>query len=306
MLEIPAEFPNIAVPGMPAPKWVDAAGIRTCYFEAGLGQPIVFIYGGSTGVADSAESAGGWNLNIFPLAQRYRVIAYDKVGQGYSDNHRRDEDYTIGEVVRHAADFIEALELPPVHIVGHSRGGYAATRLSLERPDLIRTLTIINSSTLAPGVGTNEVVLAACPYPPFSRESIRWIYEQYCFAAASVTEEWVDVVDAVMRQEKYRDSVRKMVNELLYVKCFLPQLARQKRETLNWISEGRLQRPVHIVWGFNDRTATVERGIELFRMIEKNEARTTFNVVNQSGHFPYREQPQRFNALLLNLLAGHE
>lgn len=303
MMHISASVANVSVPGMPEPKWVDVAGTPTCYFEAGSGQPIVLIYGGSTGVADSAECAGGWNLNVSPLAERYRVIAFDKIGQGYTGNHRRDEDYTIGEVVRHATDFIEALRLPPVHVVGHSRGAYAAARLTLERPDLVRTLSIINSSTLAPGVGTNEVVLAGCPHPAFSRASIRWVYEHYCCNAASVTEEWVDIVEAVMLQDKYRASVRKMVDELLYIRCFLPHLARQKRETLGWINDGRLQRPVHMFWGFDDRTAAVERGVELFRMIERHEPRATFNIINKSGHFPYREQPRQFNALLLHLLS---
>ena len=189
---------DCAVPRMPGPKWVDVNGARTCYYEAGSGEPVLFIYGGSAGVAESAECAGTWNLNLLPLAARFRAIAYDKLGQGYTDNPSRDEDYTIGAVVQHAAGFITGLGLPPVHVVGHSRGGYAATRLTLERPDLIQSLTIVNSSTLSPGVGTNEVVLAGCPYAPYSRESARWIYEHYCFSKASVTDEWVNMVTATM------------------------------------------------------------------------------------------------------------
>ena len=57
-------------------------------------------------------------------------------------------------VVRHAAGFIRALGLPPVHIVGHSRGAYAAIRLTLENHDLVRSVTIVNTGTLSPGVGT--------------------------------------------------------------------------------------------------------------------------------------------------------
>jgi pimeloyl-ACP methyl ester carboxylesterase len=52
------------------------------------------------------------------------------------------------------------------------------------------------------------------------------------------------------------------------------------------------------VWGFNDRTATLERGIELFRMIARHERRAQFHVINQAGHFPFREHAARFNALL--------
>ena len=52
------------------------------------------------------------------------------------------------------------MKLPPVHLVGHSRGGYCAARVTLEHHDLVRSLTLVNSGTLSPGVGTNEVVLS--------------------------------------------------------------------------------------------------------------------------------------------------
>jgi len=290
------------VPRMPPAKWVDVKGTRTCYYEAGLGDPVLFVYGGATGVADSAECAGTWNLNFAPVAERFHAIAYDKIGQGYTDNPRSDEDYTIGAVVEHAAAFIGALRLPPVHVVGHSRGGYAATRLTLERPDLIRSLTIINSSTLSPGVGTNEVVLAGCPHPPFTRESARWIYEQYCFDRHAVTDEWINIVADVMQQDKYRASVAKMVDGLLNAKVFLPHLARQKKETLELIAQGYLQRPAQIFWGQNDGTAAIERGLSLYRIIEAHDRNTVFHAVNCSGHFPFREQPRQFNALLIHSL----
>ena len=288
---------------MPPAKWIDVAGTRTCYHEAGCGEPVLFIYGGATGVADSAECAGTWNLNFMPVATRFRAIAYDKIGQGYTDNPARDDDYTIGRVVEHAAGFIAKLGLPPVHVVGHSRGGYAATRLTLDRPDLIRSLTIINSSTLSPGVGTNEVVLAGCPHPPFTRESVRWIYQQYCFSKEAVTDEWVNIVADVMQLPKYRDSVQKMIAELLNAKVFLPHLARQKRETLALIEQGYLRRPTQIFWGQNDRTAAIERGLALFRMIGCHDRNAAFHAINQSGHFPFREQARQFNALLINSLS---
>ena len=86
------------------------------------------------------------------------MIALDKVGQGHTGNPLND-DYTMQAVVDHAATFLKALGLPPVHLVGHSRGGFAATRLTLQHQHLVRSLTIINSGTLMPRVGTNEVVL---------------------------------------------------------------------------------------------------------------------------------------------------
>ncbi|MBL8381604.1 MAG: alpha/beta fold hydrolase [Burkholderiales bacterium] len=289
---------------LPEGRWLDAGGVRTRYFAAGAGEPVVFVYGGNFGTGDSASSAYTWNLNLAPLAARFHVIAPDKLGQGETDNPPED-DYTMDAVVRHLAAFLHALALPPVHLVGHSRGGYAAARLALLHHDLVRTLTVVNSGTLSPGVGTNEVALAAPPHPRGSRACVRWVYENYSHSPAAVTDDWIDAVLATMAQPKYQESVRKMEGENLAARLFLPELAREKRETLQWLAEGRLQRPAQVIWGFNDRTAVIERGVELFRLIAAHERQTQFHVINQAGHFPFREHPARFNALLAGFVAAH-
>src|SRR5690606_1042793 len=137
-----------------------------------------------------------------------------------------------------------------------------------------------------------------------SAECVRWIYERYSFRPEVVTDEWVNAVLEVLALPKYRESVSKLEDEKLGLRLFLPELAREKRETLSWLEEGRLQRPTQIVWGYDDRTATLDRGMALFRMIARHERRTQLHVVNQAGHFPFREHPAHFNALLARFLAA--
>jgi len=283
---------------LPPAKTIDIDGVQTAYHVAGTGRPIVFIYGGNFGSADSAPSAHAWNLNFVPLAERFQVIAFDKIGQGFSGNPLRDEDYTMAAVVRHAAGFMSALKLPPAHVVGHSRGGFAATRLALEYPHLIRSLTIVSSGTLSPRVSTNEVALSKCPHPSFTRESAHWIYEGYCFSKSTVTEDWIDKVYEVLQLPKYRESVKKIVDEQLGSRVFLPELAKQKRETLQWLQEGRLQRPTQIIFGRNDPTVAIEGAFDLFDAVAAHQRKTELHIFNQAGHFSYREHPSRFNALL--------
>jgi 2-hydroxy-6-oxonona-2,4-dienedioate hydrolase len=283
---------------LPEGRFIEVEGIRTRYYEAGSGEPIVFVYGGNFGTSDSASSAYTWNLQMAPLAGRFRVIAPDKLGQGETANPKTDAEYTMAAVVKHLAAFLRAMQLPPVHIVGHSRGGYAAARLALEHHDLVRSVTLVNSGTLSPGVGTNEVFLARPPFPKGTAECVRWIYQNYSHNPEVVTDEWVNAVLETLAQPKYRESVRKIEDEKLGVKLFLPELAREKRETLQWLDEGRLQRPTQLIWGFDDRTATLDRGIALFNLIARHERDAQFHVINQSGHFPFREHPERFNALL--------
>jgi 2-hydroxy-6-oxonona-2,4-dienedioate hydrolase len=293
----------MSVASMPEGRWLDVNGIRTRYYEAGAGEPVVFVYGGNFGTADSASSAYTWSPNWRALASTHRVLMPDKLGQGYTDNPKTDDDYTMRSVVQHLAGFLRTLDLPPVHLVGHSRGGYASVRLALEQQHLVRSVTVINSGTLSPGVGTNEVILSRPPYPSFSAECVRWVYQNYSFNPDVVTDEWVSAVLHVMEQPKYRESVGKVQDQRLGLRLFLPELAREKGETLRWLEEGRLQRPVQVIWGYDDRTATVDRGIEIFRMIARHERRTQFHILNQAGHFPFREHPERFNALLARFIA---
>jgi 2-hydroxy-6-oxonona-2,4-dienedioate hydrolase len=289
---------------LPDGEWLDVNGVRTRYYDHGSGETVVFIYGGNFGMGDSASSAYTWSLNFGPLSKDFRVVAFDKLGQGFTDNPRAD-DYTMRAVVRHIREFIRTLKLPPVHLVGHSRGGYAAIRVALEDHDIVKSVTVVNSGTLSPGVGTNEVILARPPFPRGSRECVRWVYENYSFSQKVVTEEWVDAVMETLALPKYQESVKKMDGERLASKLFLPELAREKRETLQWLAEGRLQRPVQVIWGFNDRTAVIERGIELFQLVAAHERQAQFHVINQSGHFPFREHPERFNRLLAGFVATH-
>ena len=293
---------RVSLQTLPEGRWIDIGGVRTRYYDAGIGEAIVLIYGGNFGSADSSASAFLWNKNLPVLARAARVIAFDKLGQGLTDNPK-DDDYTIAAVVRHAADFVRAMKLPPVHIVGQSRGAYVAMRLTLENHDLVRSVTLVNSGTLSPGVGTNDVVLCNPPYPSGTRECARWVYENYCFSPESVTDDWIDDVMESLASPKYQESIRKMGKERLASKLFGPGQARDKRETLQWLSEGRLQRPIQIIWGFNDRTVVIDRGVELFQLIAAHESRAQFHVVNKAGHFPFREQAQSFNALVAQFVA---
>ena len=57
---------------------------------------------------------------------------------------------------------------------------------------------------------------------------------------------------SVLQHPGYQAGVKKYAGEGLGIKLFLPDLARLKRETLTWIAEGRLQRPVQMIWGANE------------------------------------------------------
>lgn len=279
-------------------KFVDVGGIRTCYYEKGRGPVVVLFHGGNFGSVDLADCALDWSTNFDALAERYHVFAIDKIGQGWTDNPTRDEDYTMAAVVRHGCATLDALGVKSAHLVGHSRGGYLTCRMTLERPDLAKTCTIVDSNTCAPGVSINEIVFAGRPNPPLTRDSQRWVAERYSYSPAHIDDAWLGAMVEIGASAKFQEGVRRMEDDGLKVRLFLPGLARDKMEMFGWLRDRGIKRPTLLLWGYNDPTATLDQGRALYDLLAARERRAQFHVFNQSGHFTYREHPGAFNACL--------
>ncbi len=285
-------------------KFVNVDGIRTRYFEKGSGENLVLIHGGVFGSNDAADCSLDWGLNFDALARWFHVYALDKLGQGLTDNPPSDDAYTMAATVDHAIGFVEALKLGGVHVVGHSRGAYVAARMTLERPDLVRSCIPVDTNTLAPGMGRNHIVFADAPEPRLTRESQRWVIERYSHSGAHITEDWLDSMTGIAQLPKYQETVDRMVTRGLRKSLFLTKHSLQKEETLGWIRDRGLQRPTLLVWGYNDPTATLAQGLRLFELLTMRERRSQMHIINRAGHFSYREHPCEFNEVLRGFIAS--
>ncbi|NIO10045.1 MAG: alpha/beta fold hydrolase [Deltaproteobacteria bacterium] len=279
-------------------RFIDVNGVGTRYFDKGSGEVVVFFHGSHFGTMDACDSANDWDTNFDRLAEWFRVIAVDKLGQGHTDNPKRDEDYTPGAVVQHAYEFLMALGLQNVHVVGHSRGGYLVGRLTLEHPEIVRSCIIVDSGTLAPGPANTQLIMANAPNPRLTRESQRWVIEHYSHTYDHITDKFLDGAVEIANLPKYREAVKKMEDQGLKGKLFMPRLTLDKDETLNWILQGRLKTPTLVVWGKNDPTASLRRGQALYELIADSAPIAEMHVINKAGHFCYREQPETFNQVI--------
>ncbi|HSX70646.1 MAG TPA: alpha/beta hydrolase, partial [Pseudomonas sp.] len=109
---------------------------RLHYEDHGQGEPVLLVHGLGSSIQD-------WEYQIPHLLQRRRVLALDLRGHGRSDKPR--ERYSIAAFAEDVAALIEHLGLPNVHLVGISMGGMVGFQLGVERPELLRSLTIVNS-----------------------------------------------------------------------------------------------------------------------------------------------------------------
>lgn len=110
---------------------ITADGTTLYYERRGEGPPLLFISGGP-------GDAGFWTEIGDVLAAEYTVVSYDRRANSRSP---RPENWTappVEEQADDAAALLEALDLAPAVVHGHSAGGIILTSLALRRPDLLR------------------------------------------------------------------------------------------------------------------------------------------------------------------------
>jgi 3-oxoadipate enol-lactonase len=100
--------------------------------------PVVFSHG-------LLMSLKMFDAQTAALEGRYRVVRYDHRGQGRSQR-TKERSISIETLYDDAVALIEDLDLAPCHLVGLSMGGFVAMRVAARRPDLLRSLALLETS----------------------------------------------------------------------------------------------------------------------------------------------------------------
>src|SRR5829696_10290361 len=123
-------------------------GTELAYLEHGQGQPVVFVHGG---VGDYRE----WELQVPAFAASFRTITLSCRGAWPNRKLEADEKITLDTFVEDLAWFIKALDLAPVHLVGHSSpGAFGGLVLAYRYPELLRSLVLLEPPAF-PLLGVN-------------------------------------------------------------------------------------------------------------------------------------------------------
>lgn len=111
------------------------SGVRMPYVLRGAGEPLLFVHG-------SLCDYRYWNAQAAALSQHYQCVSVSL--SHYWPGAATDllAPFSWWSHVAELAEFITALNIGPVHLVGHSRGGCVAFQLAREYPHLVKTLTL--------------------------------------------------------------------------------------------------------------------------------------------------------------------
>ena len=299
---------NGAVNGL-VPKFIDAGGVRTRYYEMGQGEPLVLIHGGG---GNSPNNANIWSLNIRSLAKHFRVIAPDRLGCGLTAGTYA-ESGNYQDQANWLYNFLKAMHLSQVNLVGHSAGGAVVSWFAVEHPDMIKTLVVMSAGPETPSlrgrVSKVDVEMKSCPTKPlFAAQKCRLALLSYDPQRAFSARWW----DAQLYMKNWRDAHYKIPNTSpLNLGNPNPQFMSQLHSVWNKLRSGVLgDRPVLIFygkqdpfdWAANAPNSDLRGAIGWYDIVGAKDPNVQMIVLNDAGHFLYRDQPAEFDADLTDFV----
>lgn len=242
----------------PSRRQIMIDGEAVGYQVVGAGDPVILVHGVS-------GSTLWWRRNVGQLADRYQVYLVDLPGFGAMRHLRAS--FAVAHAASWLARWMDAVQLPRAHFVGHSMGGYVCMRLAVSRPELVRSLA------LAAPAGVPA-------YPSVYREVIPLLA-----SVRSVTPSFLPLLtfDAIrMGPAMLLRAARELVREDI-------------RDAI-----GAIAAPTLLIWGEHDILVPPRCGDVLLKGIPDSR----LLILPNAGHVVMYDSPAQFNVALLSFLAG--
>ena len=243
---------------------IDGAKIRVLRGgqEGGGAQPLVFLHG--------AGGHTGWMAFLEELSPRFAVYAPEHPGFGQSDDPPWLDG--VGDLAYFYLDFLKALGLERVHLMGTSLGGWIAAEMAVRDTARLASLTLVG----AVGITAQGETIPDIFRMPVE-ENLRRFYADQERAARRVG----DVAKADMRLVAKNQAT---VTRLAYRPRFYnPDLSK-------WLH--RIDVPTLLIWGAEDGLVPPAFGAAYRALIPG----AKLVVLPAAGHAPFDEQKDAFLA----------
>ncbi|HEX8744419.1 MAG TPA: alpha/beta hydrolase [Thermoleophilaceae bacterium] len=136
-------------------RWADVNGFRMHYAEAGEGEPVILQHGWP-------QNWWAWRHVIGPLAERYRVIAPDFRGYGWSEAPR--SGYEKAQLAADVIALMDEIGLDRVRYAGHDWGAYVGYLLGFDHPERLERMVTLSVGPPWRDGPPSPVILAMLSY----------------------------------------------------------------------------------------------------------------------------------------------
>jgi pimeloyl-ACP methyl ester carboxylesterase len=229
------------------------------YEVFGAGPPLVLVHG-------TPFSAYVWRKVVPALAETNTVYAFDLPGYGTSEK-REGQDVSLAAQGRILSELLDHWGLDKPAVAGHDFGGAVALRTHLLEGRDFRAIALIDAVALSPW-GSPFYRLVQDHVGVFRRIPD---YMHEAMVAAYVRDATYEPMDD--------DALKPYVEPWLGAEgqeAFYRQIVQNDSRYTDEVQPlyGRIERPVMIVWGENDRWIPLEKGEQLREAIPGSRLKT--------------------------------
>lgn len=252
---------------------LETASGLIAYDERGSGHPIVLLGGGGHSHRDYDELR-----KLFP--RRFRSIGLDWPAHGASPPARGS--VSAMRLADIAEEVVECLTPQGAVVVGNSVGGYAAARLAIRRPELVKGLVIINGVGFQ-GRGPKLRAVCALMGRPWL---LRWVYplfsSWYMRVQTDTGRRALETAVATSRTDPGGRALGELWQSYVSPEHDLRQQARA------------IAAPTLVLWGRHDPLISHSIG----QKIEKTIPNARLRLLD-TGHLPHTSDPVGVAAALI-------
>ncbi|HUR30163.1 MAG TPA: alpha/beta hydrolase [Saprospiraceae bacterium] len=279
---------------IPEVKAVFINGDSIHYIDVGKGDAVVFVHG-------AFGDYRTWEAQMDTFAQHHRVISYSR-RLCYPNNQIANDSTDVSTIghARDLAELLKALNLGPVHLVGHSGGGSIALFTTIEHPELVRSLTLAEAvlQSLLKNVPQGDSVLNSL-YTKAIKPSTE------AFKSNNDEKGVIAFINGVMGDSSYFNNLsqqlqKKMMTNIPEVKQNLLYGSPSPEVTCDDV--GKIKVPVLVVTGRKSISFFSLMNNELYRCLSNRERATLINA----AHGLEYENPSDFNKIVLEFLDKHK
>ncbi len=261
---------------------INAGGITTNYHDQGTGDPVLLLHGSGPGVSAWAN----WRLVLPNLAENFRVVSPDIVGFGFTERPD-DISYDMETWLRHALDFLDAMEIEQAHVIGNSFGGSLAVALAIQAPQRISRLVLMGSVGLE--FELTEGLDLTWGYTP-SIKNMRRLLDLFACDRSLVNDE--------LARLRYEASIRPGVQESYAAMFPAPRQDGIRKICSSEDDVRNIEHETLIIHGRDDRIIPVSVSEHMFRCIKNSQ----LHIFGNCGHWTQIEHNRRFNQLVSDFL----
>jgi pyruvate dehydrogenase E2 component (dihydrolipoamide acetyltransferase) len=254
---------------VPIYRFAETASGRLRYAERpGEGDPIVFIHG-------FGGDLNNWLFNIDAVAGAGPVYALDLPGHGGSSKAIANPG--LDALADALEQFLQAVGLKGVHLVGHSMGGAVASAVAL-RGDLVKSLTLISPTGLGEEINSSFIdgFVAA-----ESRRDLKSVLKSLFANEDLISRQMVDDLLKFKRLDGVTEMLRNLAGSMF-------RNGKQTRMLTQNLQTSPL--PIQIVWGAQDAVIPPSHAKAL--------PRAKVEIINGAGHMAMMEAAGKVNELI--------